>query len=106
MIGNGNGDWRELCKAASNEQDPEKLLDLIRQINQALGRREASREAPRRTMHEPPLGSSPQGTGPRARWGCCPELSLATLPNWRLVEPVTAIAQPAAIGLECILFGS
>ena len=31
-----NTEWRELCKAASQEQDPEKLLDLIRQINHAL----------------------------------------------------------------------
>jgi hypothetical protein len=25
-----------LCKAASNEQDPEKLLDLIREINRLV----------------------------------------------------------------------
>jgi hypothetical protein len=36
MTGSGTGDWRELCKAASQECDPEKLLDLIRQINRAL----------------------------------------------------------------------
>jgi hypothetical protein len=36
MAAQGMGDWRELCKAASQEHDPEKLLDLIREINRAL----------------------------------------------------------------------
>jgi len=36
MTGNDTGDWHQLCKAASQECDPKKLLDLIRQINQAL----------------------------------------------------------------------
>jgi hypothetical protein len=29
-------DWKELCKAASREQDPQKLLELVEQIDQAL----------------------------------------------------------------------
>ncbi len=29
-------DWRALCELASKEKDPEKLIDLIMQINQAL----------------------------------------------------------------------
>ncbi len=32
----GSQDWRALCELASQEQDPEKLLDLISKINQAL----------------------------------------------------------------------
>ncbi len=28
--------WRELCRVASQEQDPQKLLDLLREINHAL----------------------------------------------------------------------
>lgn len=28
--------WRELCRAASQEQDPLKLLQLLREINSAL----------------------------------------------------------------------
>lgn len=32
----GSHDWRALCELASQEQDPEKLLDLISKINQAL----------------------------------------------------------------------
>jgi hypothetical protein len=30
------GDWRELCAAAANEPDPEKLASLIDQIIQAM----------------------------------------------------------------------
>jgi len=33
---NGSEDWRVLCEVASKEQDPEKLIDLIVQINQML----------------------------------------------------------------------
>jgi hypothetical protein len=29
-------DWRELCRRAAQELDPEKLLDLVVQINKAL----------------------------------------------------------------------
>lgn len=36
MTGNQAGDWRALCKEASREYDPEKLLELIREINRAL----------------------------------------------------------------------
>ena len=33
---NKSDDWRVLCELASKEKDPEKLIDLIMQINQAL----------------------------------------------------------------------
>ncbi|HEY7351311.1 MAG TPA: hypothetical protein VH596_00965 [Terriglobales bacterium] len=33
-------DWRVLSEAASREQDPEKLMQLIEQLNRALLRRE------------------------------------------------------------------
>ena len=33
---NGSADWRVLCELASKEKDPEKLIDLITKINQAL----------------------------------------------------------------------
>jgi hypothetical protein len=29
-------DWKELCKAASREQDTQKLLELVEQIDRAL----------------------------------------------------------------------
>ena len=33
---NESEDWRVLCELASKEKDPEKLIDLIVKINQAL----------------------------------------------------------------------
>ncbi len=33
---NRSDDWRVLCELASKEKDPEKLIDLIVQINQVL----------------------------------------------------------------------
>jgi hypothetical protein len=38
-------EWRELCKAAANEMDPEKLQDLIVEINKALDERAQKRTA-------------------------------------------------------------
>jgi hypothetical protein len=32
----GSDDWRVLCELASKEQDPEKLVELVVKINQAL----------------------------------------------------------------------
>jgi hypothetical protein len=36
-------DWRELCKAASKELDPAKLMDLIAELNRALDERDKRR---------------------------------------------------------------
>ena len=36
MIGNTKERWRELCEQASVEQDPKKLLELVKEINQLL----------------------------------------------------------------------
>jgi hypothetical protein len=33
-------DWRELSEAASKERDPNKLMELIAQLNEALKQRE------------------------------------------------------------------
>jgi hypothetical protein len=32
--------WEELCKQAADEQDPEKLIDLVQEINQLLDEKE------------------------------------------------------------------
>jgi hypothetical protein len=44
--------WRELCEAASREQDTERLLELITALNDVLERREEEKKriatAPRR----------------------------------------------------------
>jgi len=36
-------DWRELCKAAANEHDPAKLMDLIIELTKALDERDKKR---------------------------------------------------------------
>jgi hypothetical protein len=38
-------DWRELSKAASQERDSEKLMQLIEQLNDALDKLEHRRNA-------------------------------------------------------------
>jgi hypothetical protein len=40
-------DWRALSEAASREQDPEKLMQLVEQLNHALLRREMEMKARR-----------------------------------------------------------
>ncbi len=32
-------DWRELCRQVVEERDPEKLLEIVRELNQALEKR-------------------------------------------------------------------
>jgi len=39
--------WLELCEAASREHDPEKLLELITALNDALEEREQQEKAKR-----------------------------------------------------------
>jgi len=43
-------DWRALSEAASREQDPEKLMQLVEELNHALLRRELDIKA-RRQMN-------------------------------------------------------
>jgi hypothetical protein len=40
-------DWRELCKAAANEPDPNKLMALIAEITKALDERDGRRNVSR-----------------------------------------------------------
>jgi len=44
--------WLELCEAASREHDPEKLLELITALNDALEQREQQEKA-QRTVSRP-----------------------------------------------------
>jgi len=37
----GNERWKDLCEQASKEQDPKKLHELIREINDLLEAKEA-----------------------------------------------------------------
>ena len=40
MIGENEERWRKLCEAAAKEQDSDRLLELVRQINQMLEEKE------------------------------------------------------------------
>jgi len=40
MAGKAQEDWQDLCRAASTEKNPEKLLDLVTQINSLLLKQE------------------------------------------------------------------
>ena len=40
MIGENEERWRKLCEAAAKEQDSERLLAFVRQINQMLADKE------------------------------------------------------------------
>jgi hypothetical protein len=42
-------DWKELSEAASQEKDPQKLLELIEQLNKALDQRAQDMQ-----RHRPP----------------------------------------------------
>jgi len=43
MDQDGVKDWRELCKAAANELDPNRLMALAAEINRALDERDKKR---------------------------------------------------------------
>jgi hypothetical protein len=47
--------WMELCQQASVEQDPEKLMELVKEINRLLDDKEKRlrREPQRRTASQP-----------------------------------------------------
>jgi len=41
VIGKNKERWRELCEQASVEQNPDKLLELVREINRLLEEKKA-----------------------------------------------------------------
>jgi len=42
--------WRQLCELAANEQDPERLLALVKEINRLLDEKEKRlREKPKQS---------------------------------------------------------
>ena len=45
-------DWRELCRAAASELDPEKLMQLIAELTKALEARNQDRKIPHRPMND------------------------------------------------------
>ena len=42
-------EWMRLCQLASKEQDPEKLMELVREITRLLEERETAMKAKRTT---------------------------------------------------------
>lgn len=57
MVGERNQEWLHLCELASKEQDPEKLMVLVREITRLLEEREERLKARR---SEPDRGPSSQ----------------------------------------------
>ena len=49
MIGENDERWKVLCEQASVEQDPKKLQELIKEINDLL---EAKRQSERRSAQD------------------------------------------------------
>jgi hypothetical protein len=47
-----NEDWRELCKAAANELDPTKLMNLITKLNRALDEQDNKQRRPSKENRE------------------------------------------------------
>lgn len=43
MSKNMSTDWKELSEAASREQDPEKLIELVEQLNKVLEEKEKTK---------------------------------------------------------------
>jgi hypothetical protein len=41
MNASPNKDWKELSQAAAQEKDPQKLMELVEQLNRVLEEREA-----------------------------------------------------------------
>lgn len=48
----GNPRWKELCEQASREQDPKKLVELVREINEFL-------DAKKHRLEDLPLTKQP-----------------------------------------------
>jgi hypothetical protein len=57
MITSPKKDWKELSQAAAQETDPQKLMELVEQLNRALEEREAElkqRRSPQFVNPKPP----------------------------------------------------
>jgi hypothetical protein len=46
MIGKTKERWQELCEQAANEQDPKKLMALVKEINRLLEEKQARLKKP------------------------------------------------------------
>lgn len=74
MSDKGPNDWRELCKKAAEEPDPEKFMDLIMEINKALDEHIRKRKRNFENITDaPPEKESRQ----------CAAILTRPLPGWR-----------------------
>ena len=89
MRGNQAGDWRELCKEVAREYDPEKLLDLMRQINRALSQQReiALRVAMGAQPFQLLAAAPPQARHPPA----LPFLPCLKGPGWHRAKPAPGL---------------
>ena len=53
MQGPKKEEWMRLCEMAANEQDSEKLLALVKEINRLLEEKEARLRSKRNDLSEP-----------------------------------------------------
>ncbi|HEY6769245.1 MAG TPA: hypothetical protein VI386_31255 [Candidatus Sulfotelmatobacter sp.] len=60
---NKNSDWQDLAQRASEETDPKKLMDLVRQLNEAL---EKAKDGLDRSEDVNPSNMNPSTNTPNA----------------------------------------
>jgi hypothetical protein len=46
VIGENKERWKQLCEQAANEQDPAKLVELVKQINDLLENKKRRLDSP------------------------------------------------------------
>jgi hypothetical protein len=69
VMGGNNERWRELCAQAAVEQDPQKLMKLVREISRLLSLRDREREFQDQAEKGPAGEDPPDRVGPSGS-GC------------------------------------
>ena len=68
-MGGNNERWRELCAQAAVEQDPQKLVKLVREISRLLSLRDRERDLQDQAEEGPAGEDPPKSVGPSSS-GC------------------------------------
>jgi len=68
-MGGNNERWRELCAQAALEQDPQKLMKLVREISRLLSLRDRERDLQDQAEEGPAGEDPPKSVGPSSS-GC------------------------------------
>jgi len=68
-MGGNNERWRELCAQAALEQDPQKLMKLVREISRLLSLRDRERDLQDQAEEGPAGEDPPKSVGPPSS-GC------------------------------------